>query len=178
MKKKFILKTSILATISAILIFVYIYGFKYLDKKSQKIADFQASVDAEITKTQQSFDIKKQTDTVNSISETIESHFLRSSEVPLFLSSIEEIGTKTGSSIIISAVEETSLAEVGPVLSLNIGASGSYQSIYKTLITIENLPYFLQVNSVSISSDQTLNSGTNKNEWSLNLNLVIKSYIK
>lgn len=178
MKKKFIIKTTILLLITTALIFVYFFIFKILENKSQKIADLQVFIDTEINKAQQSFNLKRQNDLIDSASQTIENHFLKSSDVPIFLSSIESIGSKTGAIIVISSVEETNTPDSATSLSLKVGASGSYTSIYKTLVEIENLPYLSSINNISISSDKTASSGLDKDNWSLNLNLVIKSYIK
>lgn len=178
MKKKFIFKTAILSIITAGLIGVYFVGFRFLEGKSQKIADRQVSIDTEINKTQQSFNVKRQIDSVEEISQTLENHFLKSSDVPAFLNTLELIGSRAGSDIVISSVEEANIAEVGNVLSVKVGATGSYQSLYKTLSEIENLPYLTSVSDFSISSTQNVNSGFDKSDWSLSLSLLIISYTK
>lgn len=175
MKRRFIIKTLILSLITTILLVAYIFGFNFLLKKSQSNANMQAFINSEIEKSQQTFNVKRQVDVIQEIDEKVSSHFLKSSDVPLFLNSIEGIGQTVGSNISITSVEEVNVVDFGPALNLNIYATGSYVSVYKTLVFIENLPYLTSIDKASIyfeqGEDQLL-------RWNLKVNLIVKSYIK
>lgn len=175
MKRRFIVKTLLLSFIAFGLGIVYFLGFNFLLKKSQSNANMQAFINSELEKSQQTFNVKRQVDVIQEIDEKVSSYFLKSSEVPLFLNSIESIGQATGSNISISSVEETNLVDFGPVLSLSIYATGNYISVYKTLVFIENLPYLTKIDRASLYIDQSEDVGL---VWNLKLNLLIKSYIK
>lgn len=184
-KVRFTLKILINLAVIGGLVFFYIFGFNFLKNKSQFIADSRASISSQITKSQQSIDNKKQSDSVSRIGSDVDRHFLKSSDVPVFLNDIESIGLRTGAIISISSVDEFPGTEGGIVLNLSISASGSYQAVYRTLVELENLPYFSSLNSVAISIDQKPETSTDitkkiisKSMATLNTNLVIKSYSK
>lgn len=185
MKNKLIIKISVFVVISAVLIFIYVYCFNFLKNKSQNIADKKASINNQITKVEQSFDTKKQSDVATKIGDDVGEHFLKSSEIPVFLNNLESIGGRAGSIIRIASVDE-SVGTDSKTLNLNISASGSYAAVYKTLVEIENLPYLSSINNLSISIAQNQDGQPDaqgkivqqKNVWLLGLSLSIKSYIE
>ena len=153
----------------------YVFGFGFLLKKSQANANMQAFINSDLEKSQQTFNVKRQVDVIQEIDTKVSSYFLKSSDVPLFLNYIESVGQTTGANISISSVEETNIVDFGLALNLNIYATGSYASVYKTLVFIENLPYLTKIDRVSLYMEQSENGGL---VWNLKLNLLIKSYIK
>lgn|SRR3989344_4085313 len=186
MKNKPTIKLIIFSSITLLLTLGYAIGFKFLNRKNQGIADERVMINNQIAKMEQSFDTKKQSQAVAKIGDTISQHFLKSSEIPLFLTGIELIGQKTGATIRIASVDEIANPETGTGLSLNISAVGDYVAIYRTLVELENLPYLSTINNLSLVTsqnpneqiDMTKKSTVQKPVWSMGLNLVIKSYIK
>lgn len=180
MKKSLLLKIIVYVLITCLLAFVYVFGFNFLNKKGQSIADREASINSQINQLEQSINDKKQFDSVIKTSSEIDSHFLKSSDVPKFLSDLESIGGRTGSIVSIDSVDESDTE-----LALGITANGSYQSIYNTLVELENIPYFSNINNLSLSfsrNDPSIADFKKKpslqGSWSMVLRLVVKSYLK
>lgn len=75
----------------------------------------------------------------------LDSHFSQVSDVVPFLNMIESSARKTGAN---SEVTSVNVLEGGKVLSLQIKATGSFESVYKFLMLLENSPYELEFSSV------------------------------
>lgn len=182
MKKNLVLKIIIFSLIFSLLVASYIYGFSYLKNKGQSIADRKASIDNQISQIEESINDKKQSDAVSKMSSDINQHFLKSSDVPKFLSELEDISGRTGSIISIDSVDESDTE-----LALGITANGTYSSIYRTIVELENVQYLSSINNMSLTfshdnNDTRVPDFKKKPElqssWSLVLRLVIKSYVK
>jgi hypothetical protein len=184
MKNNIVIKIILYSIVSSALIVGYVLGFIFLKNKSQDVANREASISSQINQIEQSLDDKKQSESVSKISTAINQHFLKSSEVPSFLSSLEEIGGRTGSIININSVDESGSGNDSS-LNLAISANGSYQAIYRTLIELENLPYLSSITNLSLSFSQNsvesfdfTKKPSLQSSWSLTAKLVIKSYYK
>ncbi len=180
MNKKLLLKITMYSLITASLATIYFFGFTFLKNESQSVADREASINNQISQIEQSIDDKKQAETVVKMSNDINAHFLKSSGVPKFLSDLESIGGRTGSIVSINSVDESETE-----LALGITANGSYQSIYRTLVELENIPYWSNISNMSLSFSHNNTEIVDfkkkpalESSWSLVLKLIVKSYSK
>jgi hypothetical protein len=73
---------------------------------------------------------------------SFESHFVKKSDIVSFLNSIEQLAEIVGANASITTVDEN---KEGTQLALSVSTEGSFDSIYKFLMLLENAPYEIEI---------------------------------
>jgi len=85
--------------------------------------------------------------TIENEKSLIETHFAQSSNIVPFLDTIEGLAPKVGAQAEVTSVD---IAKDNTGLMVGIKLSGSFESIYKFLLLLENSPYELEFVSMDI----------------------------
>ena len=105
-------------------------------------------------------------------------HFAEASDIVHFLNTIEKltIGAKAEAEVVFVKVLDTD-----KTLSLQIKTSGSFESVYKFLMLLENSPYELDLSSLEMqrvsADDATDNSKAKNPQWSVVFWVKLLSFI-
>jgi Tfp pilus assembly protein PilO len=102
----------------------------------------------------------------------LESHFVTSKDVVSFLDLMEGLGNKVG------ATSEVTLIDVPKdqsYLTVEIKASGNFESIYKFISLLENSPYELEIMSMRMDSNSQTEG---QNSWSSVLKIKLLSFVQ
>ncbi|MFA6520065.1 MAG: hypothetical protein WCT44_00470 [Candidatus Paceibacterota bacterium] len=86
----------------------------------------------------------------------LDTHFAKSSDVVPFLDTIEQLATRVGAKAEVSSVD---MLSTGVGLVVGLKASGSFASLYKFLMLLENSPYELNFLSLDIRRNSVEEKG-------------------
>ena len=100
---------------------------------------------------------------------SLETHFAQSSDVVPFLNIIEELGLKVGAKAEVASVD---IAKDGTGLMVEMKASGSFESVYKLLMLLENSPYELELTSFNVRES------VEKKQWDAVFKIRLLSFIQ
>ena len=78
---------------------------------------------------------------------SLESHFIKSSDIVPFLDIIEKSAREVG---VLTEINSINAKADNTILTVELKASGGFEAIYKFLILLENSPYILDFTSMDI----------------------------
>ena len=107
---------------------------------------------------------------------SFESHFIKKSDIVYFLDSIEKLSKSVGASTsIVTVNEDQDKAE----LALSLSVEGSFESIYKFLMLLENAPYEIEIVDFDIEKGGSVVTATNSIEnWKASFKIKLLSFSK
>lgn len=100
--------------------------------------------------------------------DTIRQHFISPADVVPFLESLGKDGARLGSAVEVVSVSESNTARTGSI-SISLKITGSFDSVMRTLGTIEYSPYDLAFEKVTL--DATSSEGATT--WAANVTMVV-----
>jgi hypothetical protein len=109
--------------------------------------------------------------TIQSEIASLESHFVKSSDVVPFLDTIEKLANDMSLKSEISSVD---VNKVNPVLMVEMRVQGSFENIYKLIRLLENSQYELEFVSVNIQEME--NSTAKIPQWNAALMIKLLSF--
>ena len=108
----------------------------------------------------------------------LNAHFAEASDVVPFLNTIEKLAIEGKAE---AEVVFVSVLDTDKTLSLQIKPSGSFESVYKFLMLLENSPYELDLSSLEMqrvsADDATDNSKAKNPQWSVVFWVKLLSFI-
>lgn len=142
--------------VSIILLVLSGYVFSFLYKKigENKTTARAAQIEWQTEATRRD-EIRSLEHSIRDISKErilLESHFAKSSDVVPFLDTIEQLAKKVGANPEIVSVD---IPKDKTGLLVGLKASGSFESIYKFLMLLENSPYELEFVSADMQHSNT-----------------------
>src|SRR3989344_7424099 len=108
----------------------------------------------------------------------LESYFIRSSDIVPFLDMIEKLALGAGAKAEVVLVD---IPKDNSGLIVELGATGSFETIYKFLTLLENSPYELDFISVDIkktNGEVSLDGEESAPGWSARLRVKLLSFIQ
>ena len=107
----------------------------------------EAELQTETSKKNEAKSFERLLQIVEKESTMLDTHFIKSSDVVVFLDRVENMAS------IVKAKAEVTLVDVAPdntSLSVGMTATGTFESLYKFLTLLENSPYQLELTSVNL----------------------------
>ncbi len=151
-------KKSLILSIIFFVFFSFVFVFLYKDINNKKEA-IQIAQEKWQTETTRRENIKFLIDSIESIKTErtlLDTHFVQSSDVVPFLDTIEGLAKNVGANAEVISVD---VAKDSSSLVVQMSASGSFETIYKLILLLENSPYDLEFILVDIKN---LNSSIKK----------------
>ena len=142
--------------INLICIGISVFLFLTIQSKNRSIGVMQSSIESILGANDQSVVLKNVLDETKKDRQKIQEFFVDKDSIADFLEYIESLGKSAGVKASVSVLSEEDHFSVSgmkaPVLKLVIGATGSWQGIYRYLNLLENLPYREEISAVSLRS--------------------------
>lgn len=104
----------------------------------------------------------------------LETHFVESSDVVPFLNTVEGLGTEAKAQANITSVAVST--DTNPVLLVEVQATGSFESLYKFLMLMENSPYEIEVDSLDLQQSDALDASSGA--WKADFKISLLSFIQ
>lgn len=167
-------KKSLILSIIFFVFFSFVFVFLYKDINNKKEA-IQIAQEKWQTETTRRENIKFLIDSVESIKTEktlLDSHFVQSSDVVPFLDTIEGLAKNVGANAEVISVD---VVKDNSSLVVQMSASGSFETIYKLILLLENSPYDLEFILVDIKN---LNSSIKKiPQWTATFQIKLLSFL-
>jgi archaellum component FlaF (FlaF/FlaG flagellin family) len=167
-------KKSLILSIIFFIFFSFVFVFLYKDINNKKEA-IQTAQEKWQTEAIRRENIKFLIDSVKSIKierTSLDTHFVQSSDVVPFLDTIEELAKNVGANAEVISVD---VAKDNLLLVVQMSTSGSFETIYKLILLLENSPYDLEFILVDIKN---LNSSIKKiPQWTATLQIKLLSFL-
>ena len=112
------------------------------------------------------------------------SYFVPADNIIKFITDIESLGTKTGSTVTLGSIDADPLtnATIGTVGNINarVNVEGSWTSIMKVLALIERMPFAASISHVNLSNAGNIvgNKGTNQTLWNLSFDVRAQEIVQ
>ncbi len=167
-------KKSLILSIIFFVFFSFVFVFLYKDINNKKEA-IQIAQEKWQTETTRRENIKFLIDSIESIKTErtlLDTHFVQSSDVVPFLDTIEGLAKNVGANAEVISVD---VAKDSSSLVVQMSASGSFETIYKLILLLENSPYDLEFILVDIKN---LNSSIKKiPQWTATFQIKLLSFV-
>jgi len=157
--------------------FIFLFLYRQINQNNEKA---QAGMVAWQTETLRRSDIASLNSSLAQVAgdrTSLDTHFAQSSDVVPFLNSVEQLGTPSGTDVQISSVlTGTNNNE----LVVDLKATGTFSQVYKFLTLLENSPYEINFNSMSIHKSVVPTTPTTKvssSEWEADFEVQLLSFI-
>lgn len=150
-KTTFILIFSALATILAILIFIFF--LKVIKNKNQHISVVLTTLQEKMKEKENAMIFTEKVTEIKSIKNSINSYFLDPNKIDTFVNYLEEIGSNLGSQVSVESIEIPSKTK--NIISVKLSIVGTFQKVMETITYLENIPYQVNVTQVYLNRDTT-----------------------
>ena len=152
--------------------FVFIFLYKDINSKKEMSQLAQEKWQTEAISRENAKSLINSVKIIEPQKALLETHFVQSSNVVPFLDTIEKITKDVGATAEVVSVD---VAKDNPALIVEMNASGSFETIYKLIMLLENSPYNLEFISVNIKDSDT--SVGKSSQWTATFQIKLLSFI-
>jgi hypothetical protein len=167
--------TSIL--ISMIAIVTFFFFLNIIKNKNEHTSKLNLTLEDKMVKKENLNDLLKKFTEIEKTNEVVNSYFVNSSRVDLFVEYLENLGTTHGVQIKVEGIE---VVPDSKNLSVNLSAKGSFNNVMKITALLENAPFDLGIKEVYLNKmieNQSVQDGENNtsspNLWEANITFNI-----
>ena len=169
--------------------FGYVYVFLNVRDKAERAAQITEAYDAEIGKDTRQTELRATLRETKDKVSKLDTYFLRGDTISEFTTNIEGLGALTGTEITTSNI----FPKGDTTMSATFSVEGSFASVLQVVTLFENLPYKIEMKSVSLGflgNDQvpqgdtslgdqsSIASNSVGSKWKASVTFDIMSYIK
>lgn len=159
--KKNISKIIFSASVASFIIFGVLFFVLYqkVGENMRKVEDSAAEWNSVVGKQGNTFSLNRMIEELSKNKELIDGHFADNSDIVSFLDTLESLAPKTGVKLEVDSVNSK---EDNTKLQVGLKALGSFSSVYRFLLLLENSPYELDFLSVDFHKVQNINVDNKK----------------
>lgn len=140
---KDILMFALSIVVSIVSLVVLIFFFRTIDNKNKHTSAVMTTLAEKVSQKDNMQVLIEKINKFSEMDETINSYFVNSKEVDLFLNYIEGLGQETGVTLKVNNFEISPTQK--NLLSVKVSTKGSFSNTMRTLLLIENAPYKVNV---------------------------------
>ncbi len=179
MKSIFQKKSLILSIILFFLsCFVFVFLYQNINSKKETIQVAREKWQTEDTRRENMRTLVNYIKAIEPERNSLESHFVRSSDAVPFLDTIEKLAKEVGAK---SEVVSVDVNKIDSSLLVEMKAEGSFETIYKLTTLLENSPYDLEFVSVDIQNKKEQDISANRinkaQPWIADFKMKVLSFI-
>jgi uncharacterized membrane protein len=189
-KRKVMSKTKqlLVAVIILNIALIGAYGFLFylIKAKSEDASVLSQSLDIQRANQEQVIMLRHAINESKDDRATLDTYFVKSSNLDVFIKSLESLGEESNTAIRLNAFTEINKNS----LIIDFNANGTYDDIYYLVTLIEHLPYHIEfkkayLNSLGLiptsspdSKTSVIQKAKKDNTWEANFNIELMGYIK
>lgn len=145
------------------------YGlwYSFIVSKSSAVADLETQINTIIDTASRVAAAKTALSKITGDETTVQSYFVPQTAVVAFINDLEARGHTLGSSVSVASVS-TGGTYTHPTLVFELGVSGTFDSVMRTVGAIEYAPYALKVTNLSLKQED-------KTGWNARIKLEVGS---
>lgn len=134
------------------------FVFQLIVGENDKISRLQEELAALETQRDRTGEMTKNYDSVKSFVPELDSVLLDPNDRLKFIMLVEQLAAQTSVDHVIEAVGSLKLSANDPIL-FNINVSGDFTNVLKFIYSLENAPYYLNIETIQISEGNKLSVG-------------------
>jgi len=146
-------KTTIVLTISLIIallaISIFVFLMQIIKNKNTNIQSVYATLEQKTLEKSQIDTIKKNNDYIKQSQDKINSYFVDTTDISIFINYLEDIGSQGGVKLTVDNVEVPKTDE--KFVSVSVSLFGSFSNVMRTVRMIEHIPYKIHFNNIYIN---------------------------
>jgi len=158
--------------------FVFLFLYKDINNKKEISQQTQEKWQAEATRRKNARSLVNSIKVIESERTLLETHFVQGSDVVSFLNIIEKLATEVGVKAEVISVDIT---KDSPSLIVEMKTLGSFETIYKLIMLLENSPYNLEFVLVNLQNQNKENISANKTNkaqlWMATFQIKVLSFV-
>ena len=159
-----LLSISIITTVCAAL-FVF-FAFRFISNKNLQAVELSKNIQEKINQEENLTKFKKVIQETNEKNALLKSYIVDQDRIDQLVTYLEAKGDSVGVPIQIKNVD---VSTINPnTISLSFDGEGAFSNVMNLVWIMENLPYSVNINSISLSSDAS-------GKWKLNMKLDVTS---
>jgi hypothetical protein len=170
-------RTSLYTSVIAILVLVavslfYAYTYAHLRDMNDATVYLESIVAARTHQAEQETELAQAITQLQTTDQDLSSYFVTGDQATAFLQTIAAYGTVSGAAMKFTAVNYD---KADSTIAMTLRVSGTFQSVYRSLLLLENAPYQFAWNGVTLSRDpSSLKSKTVL--WDANVQFTLTSF--
>ncbi|MEA3399418.1 MAG: hypothetical protein U9R00_02820 [Patescibacteria group bacterium] len=150
-KSKTIIKFTFFLIVMLVTISIFVFSLKVIQNKNKHINAVYSTIQEKKERKEKSDLIKENIDEIKQSRDLIDSYFVDTENINLFIDTLEKAGKERGSSLEVVNVEVDSNDKRYILVTLNI--FGRFSNVVRTIKTIEYLPYKIHVKNLYLNKD-------------------------
>ena len=167
----------------------YIYLYTRIERKSDSIQAIVVEIENEKKSQENILGLKRSIVLTEQKNEILNSNFVTEDKVVDFIESVESVAQETNVEVEIFSIQQgEQIGKQGLYVSLD--AKGDFENVTQFMLLMENMPYYLVINSVILNTQKnnpvSVNSDpkvvktvvTQKPQWNAKIDFVLVSYRK
>jgi len=167
---------SIIFFLLSCLVFILLY--KNIQNNNQIFEEAERQWQIETSKQDETKSLDRLLKMVERERALLNTHFIQSSDVVPFLDTVEKLASQVNAKAKITLVD---ISPEGLSLSVEIKATGIFESLYKFLTLLENSPYQLEFTLMDmrkVDKETVSSENIQREEWSVVFRLKLLSFVK
>ncbi len=126
-----------------------LFFFHIIKNKNEHTSNLAATLASKIAKKENATDLEKRIAEIQNTKDIIDSHFVSSAAIDSFIEYLERLGPITGAQIKVKGFNLS--PNTSNRLMLDITANGTFTSIMRTIMLLENSPYQIHIINTYLS---------------------------
>ena len=147
-------KTNLIFYISILMVVLvlgsFTFLFKVIQNKNEHANAVMVTLDDKLKKKQSSVEISNKMDDIDNVRKDINDHLLDSDKIDFFVDYLEKLGSANGSELVVTSIK---LPDEEHKVSVAVSVKGSFNSVMKTIIYLENSKYQIHFNSIYLNKE-------------------------
>ena len=162
-----------LALLAAVLV-AYISLFSWIKQHNETISEMQGKLASENQQAAEERKLEAIIKETSDNSATLNSYFVEGDKAVDFLQTIEGYGSYSGASVKFSTVDYNATNQR---LTMSLHIAGTFQSVYRTILLLENAPYEFDFSHIVLVLDQDpLGTHKGPSSWHTDIDFSLKSF--
>ncbi len=155
---------------------IYIYWQNQIGTAQDSVALLRTEINGKEFALRRVQSNRKSLVSLTSTDSAIQEYFVSDTNIVSFFGAFESISRKVKSKITIVSVAPQEGSAAHPMLRVSVKVSGSFNSVMRAIGSIENLPYYVIIKSVTL--DRYGKNKSSKKVWAASLILSVGSVTK
>lgn len=177
--KKVYIKNLIFSGLAVVIFCIsFFFLYRQISLNNKSFTDSSVAFNLEEQRREEIQSLNKVLSQIQNETLLLDSHFLRSEDIAPFLDALEKSATLVGASAEVVSVDSQDPKNKG--ISIGVKTTGSFESIYKFLLLLENSKYELSVVSTKIIRESAGSESESNNtpKWRADFTIKIISFLE
>ncbi len=170
------IKTKIMCVVACFVLATLLVcvGYEYfkISEFKNNIVDIESELDTEKISLNNYAYLVKTASNIKSESEKVNTFFIKKDEIVNFLDSVEKLSDVSNTLISVQSLGEKEPVGGQHILSVQVHIQGDYGDVCKAIQLLEELPYYIEIQSIKLSNIEMENGKNKKKVWQADVSFI------